>query len=455
MKKYIFIIFIIPFLFLRAQSASEAIHIVENEIGYGARSLAMGGAFAPLGDGPAGMYWNPAGLADIKNGSLYSESYFLNYRNNTSYMEKLHVNPFNLMRFNGIGALYPVATIRGSLVIGLGFNRIHHYDDLMSFSGYSTVKNGLEFPIDVDGQLLNYGFDQGVERYEKIMSNGTREQMTFSFGIALSPNLAAGLSISRTTGNETYDFEFLQQDIADNYQEFPSDFRDYELFQSLETKTKAINIRAGLKYNLLPFRFGLSIALPYNIVVEENHGTQEKLIFDNLDYSDAIELGYYDYKILMPATIDFGAALITESNLTLSMSFRIQDWSKMQFNLKDFASDSDEYIVLKNENISIVEDYKNVTQLRFGGEYLFPITNTFGCVIRFGLAYIPTPKSSGSEDKAITSFGLGIPIYDRFIFDMAYLFSYQKKQSSDFYVPSYVDEEINKNQFLFNWSYLF
>ena len=65
------------FLKLQSQSASEAIHIVENELGYGARSLAMAGAFAPLGDGPAGMYWNPAGLADIKNGSFYFESYFV------------------------------------------------------------------------------------------------------------------------------------------------------------------------------------------------------------------------------------------------------------------------------------------------------------------------------------------------------------------------------------------
>ena len=104
---------------------------------------------------------------------------------------------------------------------------------------------------------------------------------------------------------------------------------------------------------------------------------------------------------------------------------------------------------------SIIEEYKNVTQLRFGGEYLFPITSTFGCVIRFGIAYIPTAKTSGSEDQAITSFGLGIPIYDRIILDMAYMFSYQKKKTSDSYVPSYVDEEINKNQFLFNLSYLF
>ena len=100
-------------------------------------------------------------------------------------------------------------------------------------------------------------------------------------------------------------------------------------------------------------------------------------------------------------------------------------------------------------------EYNNVTQLRFGGEYLFPVTSTFGCFIRFVIAYIPTAKTSGSEDQAITSFGLGIPVYDRIILDMAYMFSYQKKKTSDSYVPSYVDEEINKNQFLFYLSHLF
>ena len=43
---------IISSLFLsngQTQTASEAIHILENEIGYGARSLGMGGAFTALG----------------------------------------------------------------------------------------------------------------------------------------------------------------------------------------------------------------------------------------------------------------------------------------------------------------------------------------------------------------------------------------------------------------------
>ena len=58
-----FIVFILFFYFPKAQYASEAMHIVEHEMGYGARSLSMGGAFTALGDGPSGMYWNPAGLS--------------------------------------------------------------------------------------------------------------------------------------------------------------------------------------------------------------------------------------------------------------------------------------------------------------------------------------------------------------------------------------------------------
>ncbi|MBT3947359.1 MAG: hypothetical protein HOF39_04285, partial [Candidatus Marinimicrobia bacterium] len=48
---------------LTSQSASEAIRLLENEMGFGARSLGMGGANIALGDDPSDMYWNPAGLA--------------------------------------------------------------------------------------------------------------------------------------------------------------------------------------------------------------------------------------------------------------------------------------------------------------------------------------------------------------------------------------------------------
>ena len=71
------IISIFSFVLINAQSASEVIHIIEDETGFGARSLALGGAYTALGNDPSGMYWNPAGLAGMSNGALYFESCLL------------------------------------------------------------------------------------------------------------------------------------------------------------------------------------------------------------------------------------------------------------------------------------------------------------------------------------------------------------------------------------------
>ena len=64
---------------INSQSASEAIHLLEDEMGFGARSLSLGGAYTALGNDPSGMYWNPAGLTGMQHGVIYVESSGLNY----------------------------------------------------------------------------------------------------------------------------------------------------------------------------------------------------------------------------------------------------------------------------------------------------------------------------------------------------------------------------------------
>ena len=68
---------------------------------------------------------------------------------------------------------------------------------------------------------------------------GLEINLTISFGIALSPNLAGGISVSKMKGLKITILNFFKSDIADNYQEFPADFQSYEVFQSLKTKTEA------------------------------------------------------------------------------------------------------------------------------------------------------------------------------------------------------------------------
>ena len=441
---------------LTSQSASEAIRLLENEMGFGARSLGMGGANIALGDDPSDMYWNPAGLAGIINKTFYIETNNLNYNNNTTYLDQTTNNPLQKFgQFNGFGIAYPIPTVRGSMVVAVGYNRILNYDALMSFSGFSLQDNTLDFPINIDGVEKNYQFSKKVQRSEQVISNGGMEQLTFSFGIALSPTISGGISFSRLTGKEEYEFKFSQEDLQNTYSQFPADFNQYNLKQSLITKTSGWNIRGGLRSSLNEWlRFGIALSLPYTINVKEQHGTDEKLTFDNGDKSDATVTGYYDYKVHAPLNGDVGMALISE-NLAISASLRFKDWGATEFNLDNLSRNSDDYALLEEENSVLTFQYRPVMQLRVGVEYLKEFNDSFGITFRAGGGLIPSPDGDSKEDKSYTTIGLGMPIGNAIMLDAAYIFSQWKKKSRDWYTPAGATEEVQSDRLLVNFSYLF
>ncbi|MDP6611841.1 MAG: hypothetical protein QF823_06020 [Candidatus Marinimicrobia bacterium] len=424
-------------------------------MGFGARSLAMGGAFTALGNDPSGMYWNPAGLAGMTNGAFYFESSNLGYTNKTTYIDNTTQNPLNVGRFNGLGVAIPLPTIRGSMVVGIGFNRILHYDGLMSFSGFSIFDNQLSFPIELDGKEQFYDFSKNVNRSETVLNGGALEQLTFSFGIALSSTSFGGLSISRVSGRETYSFEFSQEDSQNEYGEFPADFKQYDLQQTLVASTKALNFRLGVKTAVTDwFRIGMAVSLPYHIKVVENHSTDEILLFDNGDKSDASVLGNYDYRVRTPMVLDLGGALII-GNLAVSGSMRYRDWSATRFNLDDFNKDSEDYELLQDENALLALNYRAVSQVRGGAEYLLEFNDNFGLSLRGGVAVFPSPKGKAAEDRMIISAGVGIPVGDNIMLDAAFLSTAWSKISSDIYTPYGTTEDVHANRILVNFSYLF
>jgi hypothetical protein len=454
MTRSIFSLFI--FISINAQTASEAIHLMEDEIGFGARSLALGGAYTALGNDASGMYWNPAGLAGISNGAIYFENNSLFYNNETTYGQERKNNPLRKsIGVNGLGIIYPVPTVRGSFVIGIGYNRIISYDGLMSFSGFSLRDNDLGFPITVDGVEKNYFFSKNVQRSEKVISSGGLEQLTFSFGIAISPVSSFGISISRLNGREDYEFSFSQQDLQNTYKEFPTDFNQYDLVQSLITKTKGWNVRTGLKTAINQwFQFGMAFSLPYTLNVKENHGTSEVLLFDNGDVSDVTETGRYDYEVIMPMVMDLGIA-VTADNLALSTSIRYKNWGGTQFNLQNIEKDSGEYLLFKEENKNIKYLYRSVIQFRAGAEYLWEFSDTFGMTFRAGGGLLPSPEGNSKADQSFISLGLGIPIPQSMMLDMAFIIRNYEKKSSDLFTPSGTLEKVSTGRLLLNISYLF
>ena len=149
-------IFTLAAVTLRAQTAADAIRITNNETGFGARALAMGGAYTAIANDFSSVYWNPAGLAIIPVGGMFAEGVGNILKNKITYLGASNDITDQNKRLGAIGLITALPTVRGSFVIGVGINKLSSYDDYLEFSGFSTVDNGLEFTFEEEGQHVFY-----------------------------------------------------------------------------------------------------------------------------------------------------------------------------------------------------------------------------------------------------------------------------------------------------------
>lgn len=434
-----------------SQTASDAIRISSGEIGFGARALAMGGAYTALANDFSAIYWNPAGLAVIPGGGIFAEGLGNSISNKITYVGSS--NPVNDKnnRIGAIGLVTTLPTIRGSFVIGGGINNIASYDDYIDFSGFSTEDNKLEFTFIEDDQPVYHMFNKNVLRSEEIRSVGGVNQISIGMGIALSPRTTAGISFSSVSAQEEYRFIFNQSDIQNLYQQYPADFDDYRMTQDLILEGTASKFRLGLLSAITPrLKTGISVALPSTFKIKEQHYLQEEVIFDDGSLTDSTMSGFWEYRIKTPLSVDAGLA-ITGSAITLSTSVRFKDWADTRFNLKNLQSGTDMYEDLEAENRIFPQEYKSTLEFHIGGEYVIRVKG-IAVSLRGGYARFPSPSvySKDQENKEYATSGIAFSPTKQFIINFTYLGTMLKRVSSDEYTPSGTVEELTKGTLIIN-----
>jgi len=118
---------------LFAQQFEKKLSLAQTGIGYGARALALGGAFIAIADDITAMSYNPAGLAQLLRPEFSlglsgtRQSYFLPRSDQAamagydSFLDNESLIQYSFARFEYAGAVVPLRIGKLPLVVGIGF----------------------------------------------------------------------------------------------------------------------------------------------------------------------------------------------------------------------------------------------------------------------------------------------------------------------------------------------
>lgn len=434
-----------------AQNAFDAVRIVQDEMGFGARALGMGGAYTSVANDYTAIYWNPAGLADVRQSEFYGGLSHLNFKNEATFANEVTNDSENYTHLRSLGLALPFPTQRGSFVLGVGYNRVKDYDQNLFFSGKNSQPSGLAFEIE---DTLRY-FDQNVKQTEQIIDEGGLNQWSFAAAIALSPNFTAGITANIYRGKDEYLFTFIQEDVDSLYNIFPADFNMYQLNQKLITKYSAFNLKIGgiFKVNQA-IRIGATIGLPTTFNVHETHHEDDLLAYDD-EFEDAVDYGTFEFEYDVKTPMHFdGGISYSNRNITLAASMRYRDWSQTKYDIPDEQLTDPDYRALLDLNPIIRQDFRATLQYNLGGELYL---EGLGMKLRGGYSVYPSPLENAISDmdKKFISAGVGFKVDRNVDLDLAYRRGTWKQETEDIYTPGGTLEDITLNRFYIGLSYNF
>ena len=258
--------------------------------GFGARSLAMGTAYTGISDDYSAIYFNPAGLAQIKRMEVFTEISHLNYISDAKFYGTTTNTDENFTKFNSIGLVFPVPTYRGSLVFALGYQRIKDFNQALRFAGFNTEFSGLNFIIGPDTLF----FDKDVYQEERITNDGNINNWSFAGAIDVSPTASVGISFNFLTGTSTYVFDFLQIDTENIYPLYGNDnFYSFSENRKVISEFSSMQVKLGALLRPSPhIRLGINITLPSIISVEEKYTSSDNIVFDFLALSRIASINF-------------------------------------------------------------------------------------------------------------------------------------------------------------------
>jgi len=225
MKFRIILITVLSYsVFSSAQNFNDALLLSEPGLYTGARALGMGNSFIALSDDYSAVLFNPAGLGLAKKFGLSVTLNTNSFDNTVSFLGNNSNVLKTTVNLNQFGFVFPVPTVRGSLVFSLGYSRVKDFNSVTEFDGFNQGNTSMVqhltgdindvIPLTNDIRLAYEIIDSNTESYlrDTTLINGllnqsgrTRTEGSISnWSFAVANEVAKGLFYCSTKFEEAF-----------------------------------------------------------------------------------------------------------------------------------------------------------------------------------------------------------------------------------------------------------
>jgi len=438
-----------------AQFPEDALRLSTLGFGVGGRALGMGNAFTAISDDYTAIFWNPAGLAQIRHNEFSVGISHLGFDNTSSFFGGSKSFSNNKTSVDNIGVVYPLPVYSGSLVVALGYSRSTEFTTALSFDGFNPVSSivpslfhpdttqDLAYLLFLEQQDGSTPIQDNVRQFGNVLEGGGINNWTASGAIDVAQNFSVGLSLSLLSGSYRFTRNFTEEDSRNVYTTFPFDFDAIEVDNTIDSDITGFTGKFGLHYRGERVRLGLAVKTPSWFNVDERFSTDGRSFFDDGDGFSAQLDGVTEYDVVTPFVFSGGVA-VSVAGLTVAGDADYTDWSQMEF--RDATAE------LLQENTTIKELFQSTVNWRVGAQYEIP---GLGLLVRGGYMLNPSPfrGDPSSFDQKFVTGGVGLNVDDMVYVDAAYARGSWKTFRVNYDSSSRTDEDVTTDNFLLTVSF--
>jgi long-subunit fatty acid transport protein len=449
-----------------AQYPEDALRLSLSGLSVGARALGMGGAYTGVANDFTAIYWNPAGLGQIRQFELSGGVGHLGYSNDATFLGQSSNYSNSSTSISNAGFVYPIPTRRGSFTLAFGYNRSADFTTALAFNGFNNASSivpslynpdetqDLAWQLYLEDTTGYSPIQRNVNQRGKVLENDGLNNWSVAGALEIAPRFFLGATLTLLSGSYSYIRNYTEEDSKNLYTTPPFDIQQLNLDNTIDWDLSGYGFKIGMLYKARDLAsFGLTMKLPSRYTVKEKFQSDGTSIFKtpdkngNYQYSASVG-GNSEYDVQTPFVFGGGVS-INAGGFVFSGDAEYTDWSEMEF-----KNPSSNISNLTSQNTDIKNLFRATTNLRAGAEYTIPEP---GVRLRAGFAYQPSPYEgdpSSFAQKYITG-GIGFAVESSVFIDVAYAHGWWDTFHVNYDETSRTDEKVKTDNLLFNLSYRF